>query len=522
MIRDFSEEAKQTICDQIDTISPQDSFQFIWDNIRDMEYAARRWIGELSIENYLNDVDNYHRMVLDEKDTDKVKIDRIFTNVQAVEEKYAIRMEEIAQCLNEKVRVINKMAEIMTISDTESFAKELPSLKVLLQDSKLKDTRLLINQYTQGIVEYFTDDQKAKLEEYAKELVQDLGRDVGQLNETDKKEQQMLVVDIYNVLEPELSKKWEEFFDSANNAVAMAETIIVEKETDVISEFDRYNIMYIVYTADEPFKELFLGTMGMYEIGNVHFIKSCYSFDGQNEPYIEENTINFKREHKFYYDAKGPYNTFFHECGHAIDYQIGNGRAYSMEYMDGSNYDVICSDVYTRIEAEAYAYLDKRKEKFSSDEKIEICESVMAYFKNVSGEVMHTQGIEYVTYCAVKNKINAQLSKIGSYKAYDLENKMMCVDNRVGISDIYGGVTNNILIGGWKHETIDEETQKNNYWYNVNPPYEPTGKQEKEMWAHYFSYGITGNKEAEDDMRNFLEQTMKQYDAMAEKMTEGL
>ena len=42
------------------------------------------------------------------------------------------------------------------------------------------------------------------------------------------------------------------------------------------------------------------------------------------------------------------------------------------------------------------------------------------------------------------------------------------------------------------------------------------------MWAHYFSFGITGNDAAMGDMRIYLSNTMERYDEMAQNMADGL
>ncbi len=41
------------------------------------------------------------------------------------------------------------------------------------------------------------------------------------------------------------------------------------------------------------------------------------------------------------------------------------------------------------------------------------------------------------------------------------------------------------------------------------------------MWAHYFSFGITGNEEAISSMEDYLPDTMARYDEMANSMTGG-
>ena len=85
------------------------------------------------------------------------------------------------------------------------------------------------------------------------------------------------------------------------------------------------------------------------------------------------------------------------------------------------------------------------------------------------------------------------------------------------------------MICGNCHKQIDEKDTDGDgnideytYWYDIESPYERKGTQEMEMWAHYFSFGITGNDEALGDMRIYLDNSMKRYDEMAQSMIDSL
>ncbi len=332
-----------------------------------------------------------------------------------------------------------------------------------------------------------------------------------------KRESQWLLVDVYKALNPDIAKKFDTLLDSGN---------------EPIKEFDRYNIMYIAYTADEPFRELFLGTLGMYTLGDVTYSgTSFYTQDGnlKKSAYAKENTVNLNPDKILYYDEKGPYNTFFHECGHAIDYQFGNGNYYSRQYMDGTNFDVISGDVYGKIESEIREYCDYSFKQKTDEEKENIFKNVLACITSNSGVSTLESDTERKIYNNVKNRMKMQLNATGEYKAETKDGEQAEALIRAGISDIYGGVTNNIIAGNrghWGQDKKDADKDGNieeyTYWYDIEPPYEHTGKQESEMWAHYFSFGITGNNEAVHDMRIYLSNTMERYDEMAQDMTNSL
>ena len=283
--------------------------------------------------------------------------------------------------------------------------------------------------------------------------------------------------------------------------------------------------MYIAYTADEPFRELFLGTLGTYTLGNVTLTDgSFYTSTGNTEeyPFAKKNTVNLNPDKTLYYDAKGPYNTFFHECGHAIDYQLGNGNYYSRQYMDGTNFDVISGDVYGKIEDNIKEYCDENLDDYAVKQRKVIQQKIINCIKNDGDISLLAEGVEREAYNDIKGIIKAELSNTGNYVAQTVSGDGVPALVRAGISDIYGGITNNVIIGNRGHMDIDEKTRKFTYWYTRELPYEPTGNQESEMWAHYFSFGITGNDEAIGDMRIYLRNTMERYDEMATNMADSM
>ncbi len=74
------------------------------------------------------------------------------------------------------------------------------------------------------------------------------------------------------------------------------------------------------------------------------------------------------------------------------------------------------------------------------------------------------------------------------------------------------------IVGVRAHWSKDSQGRYT-YWYipDTNPP-ETTHNQEVEMWAHYFSFTMTGNTEAINSMNVYLPGTMKQYDQMLKDM----
>lgn len=517
MIRDFSLEAKQTLYEHIDGVSPHNSFEYIWDFFSDVKESTKEWIWKLSISDYLDDIDRYHRLVLDRENASKSTIDTIFQNVQQVDTKYAGYFQELCDNLKQKVDFVNRMEQVISIKDPIGFSYATQSLKEALITSQESDMAILMKAYENGLIREFSEEQTQRMEKFVKTQRERLGQDIAREGEEAKRQSQWLVVEVYRALDPETAKKFDTLFDSGN---------------EPIKEFDRKNIMYIAYTADEPFRSLYLETLGMYTLGDVTADKSLYTSSGciDISPYAVANTVNLNPDDALYYDVKGPYNTFFHECGHAVDYQLGDNDYYSRQYMEGSNYDIISGDVYTYIEGEIHKYIDENFEEYE-EEKEMTCMQVINCIKN-RGESSYLQSqAAKDVFRIIDDEITMQLNKKGKgdYMAQSKSGKRVAAYVRSGISDIYGGVTNNVIAGTRGHWGRDEEDldgdgniEEFTYWYDIESPYEPTGKQEIEMWAHYFSFGITGNNEAMNDMQTYLPDTMERYDDMAKDMLENL
>ena len=79
-----------------------------------------------------------------------------------------------------------------------------------------------------------------------------------------------------------------------------------------LTEDDIRKIKYLAYTAEEPYRSIYLRLLGKYRIGEGNLKKGAYYQPG-------EHTINFTYRNCFENDPRGEYTTFFHESGHAVD-----------------------------------------------------------------------------------------------------------------------------------------------------------------------------------------------------------
>lgn len=85
--RDFSSASKQKLLGMVSDVEKEKISRFT-DWIGDSYYAVQQWMGILSINNYMNNVDAYHKKMIDKNNASKKAINKIFDNVAKVDTKY--------------------------------------------------------------------------------------------------------------------------------------------------------------------------------------------------------------------------------------------------------------------------------------------------------------------------------------------------------------------------------------------------------------------------------------------------
>lgn len=104
MRRDFSENAKTTLFNLIDQINGEQWFGWT-DAIGDF------FCWGLNIENYLNDLDSYHKKVMDKNDTTKEQIQQIFDDVNLVDSSYQSIFNQCSQAVTEQIDYIRGLSD---------------------------------------------------------------------------------------------------------------------------------------------------------------------------------------------------------------------------------------------------------------------------------------------------------------------------------------------------------------------------------------------------------------------------
>ena len=156
MLRDFSNRSKQEILTLVSEVENSKICDFTdWVGDRWLDFSE--WIGQLNIRNYLNNVNLYHRKVIDKNNTSKSTIEKIFTEVNNVDKQYSLAFKDINIQLKFMKLYIEKLEEISNPLNGQ-FNSEYMSFsldKILDQYSKyLNSIRNSANEKYPKIIEF--------------------------------------------------------------------------------------------------------------------------------------------------------------------------------------------------------------------------------------------------------------------------------------------------------------------------------------------------------------------------------
>lgn len=111
MQRDFSESAKQKLLEYVKDATETTVWGKIGDIIGDIGLTIQQWIGTLNISGYINNLDEYHKKVIDKNDTTSQRIEEIFTNVKNIDIRYQSGLQQNVNFSESVINFINNLAE---------------------------------------------------------------------------------------------------------------------------------------------------------------------------------------------------------------------------------------------------------------------------------------------------------------------------------------------------------------------------------------------------------------------------
>lgn len=112
MYRDFSNNSKIRMLGLVTEVE-NDKISDFTDWVGDRWYDFESWIGQLNIKNYLNNVNIYHKKVIDKNNTTKDTIEKIFSDVMSVDSSYQTKLSNVTQVLQRWQRYIDEMSRVV-------------------------------------------------------------------------------------------------------------------------------------------------------------------------------------------------------------------------------------------------------------------------------------------------------------------------------------------------------------------------------------------------------------------------
>ena len=273
----------------------------------------------------------------------------------------------------------------------------------------------------------------------------------------------------------------------------------------VLDAKDRTEIKYLMYTAEEPYR-----TLALQYLDRLELILEEIDPDKKSQPSYfthSDNTITYVYERDRTND-RGLYFTFFHELGHAIDYNYGIDSGMDGFYSDfyrnnGMTLaEQMYEDVENRIQTELRAELNKTEyEELDPADKTNMTNNIVDFLIYTGPSDINLTTDEKEIFDVIRSRLSSEVY----------------ADEHHNVSDVYGGVTLNQIKGRWAHH---EES----YWIDVKTG-ERTNEPNKEGFASY--YGSIMIEEGEfrdkqlDSVNDYLPNSRIHMNEMFETINEG-
>lgn len=128
MYRDFSNESKNKLLGLVSDVENEKWCDFTdWVGDRWLDFES--WIGTLSIKRYVNNVNSYHKKVIDKNNATKKSIEKIFNSVSAIDKTYQGTFNNIEELLKQWKTYVNELS-VITNPSNGSFNTQFMSDKL--------------------------------------------------------------------------------------------------------------------------------------------------------------------------------------------------------------------------------------------------------------------------------------------------------------------------------------------------------------------------------------------------------
>ena len=141
MIRDFSNSAKKKLLDYVKDATETTLWRKIGDRIGDAGLQIQYWFGALSISKYIDNLDAYHKKIIDKNNTTSQRIEEIFTNVKNIDTRYQGGLQ---QNVNFSESVINFINDLANTIDPNGGNMDMQKMNAALAASleKIQEAKL--------------------------------------------------------------------------------------------------------------------------------------------------------------------------------------------------------------------------------------------------------------------------------------------------------------------------------------------------------------------------------------------
>lgn len=141
MIRDFSNSAKKKLLEYVKDATETTLWRKIGDRIGDAGLQIQYWFGALSISKYIDNLDAYHKRIIDKNNTTSQRIEEIFTNVKNIDTRYQGGLQ---QNVNFSESVINFINDLANTIDPNGGNMDMQKMNAALAASleKIQEAKL--------------------------------------------------------------------------------------------------------------------------------------------------------------------------------------------------------------------------------------------------------------------------------------------------------------------------------------------------------------------------------------------
>ena len=272
---------------------------------------------------------------------------------------------------------------------------------------------------------------------------------------------------------------------------------------------DARNIAYIACTAPEPARAAFFGALGRFSVSGMRTGNGLFIASLLDKVFLPAGAAALAE------DGRGPYTTFFHECGHAVDFNTTHGPQHLLDITPGAAFS--CG--YRRggqtlqdcIRQDVEDHLARTAAQFAPGDAAGAALLVKSVRRG---------GSEATLRAAVSSEVRADALAAARRALLEHYTHAVCAGPvNEAASDIFGGMTNNNVRGaGYYHGVDGKLYQFWRRWYWFLPSGIETGAQSRELFAEYFSYCMTRNTPAQASVRANFPRAALMLDALLAEM----